>query len=149
MSAFMTPAIAGIATYIAVAQYWINRRQYRLALFERRMVVFNSTMNMIVSVMMSSNPKLDECVNFMRETRDHELLFGDEVGAFINEVYKKATLLHVQIAVAPHTAKQQEETMNGFAEQMGNARRVFLKYLNFRKPSPQRKSRAPLFAFGV
>ena len=134
LTASIPPLVAVIATYIAFAQYWINRRQYRLALFERRMAVFNSTMNMIASVIQSVNPELAECIQFMRDTRDHELLFGPEVGVLINEVYRKATLLHAHIAVGPHTAAQQTQTLDWFINQMGEARKVFLKYLDFRKP---------------
>jgi len=133
-SAATAPVVAVVVAYIAVAQYRINRRQYRLALFEKRMAVFNSTMEMISYVVQKSNPELLECIRFMRDTRDHELLFGPEVVAFINEIYKKATLLHTQIAVGPHTAKQQGETVEWFCNQMSVARKVFLKYLDFRKP---------------
>lgn len=133
-SAFIAPVTAAIATYIAVAQYFINRRQYRLALFEKRMAVFNSTMEMIAYVVQDCNPQMPECIRFMKDTRDHELPFGPEVGAFINEVYRRATLLHTQIGVGPHTAKQQGETVEWFCNQMSVARKVFLKYLDFRKP---------------
>lgn len=134
LSASIAPLAAVIVTYIAVAQYFINRRQYRLALFEKRMAVFNSTMNMIASVMRSANPSLDECMQFIRDTRDHELLFGSEVGDFINEVFRRATLFEAQIAAESHTAAQRIETMQQFANQMGEARKIFLKYLDFRRP---------------
>jgi hypothetical protein len=134
LSASFPTLIAVIATYIAVAQFLINRRQYRLALFEKRMAVFNSTMNMIASVVQSANPKLDQCIQFIRDTRDHELLFGPEVGEFINEVYSKAVLLEAKIAAGLHSAEERTATLNWFAKQMGEARNVFLKYLDFRKP---------------
>jgi hypothetical protein len=134
LSAAITPLVAVIATYVAIAQFLINRRQYRLALFEKRMAVFNSTMNMIASVVQSANPKLDECLKFLRETRDHELLFGPEVGKFINEIYDKAVTLHSKTAGEPATGAQQTEALNWFAKQMREARKIFLKYLDFRKP---------------
>jgi len=134
MSAILTPLIALIALYIASQQFAINRRQHRLALFEKRMAVFNSTMNMIASVVQTANPTLPECFKFIQDTRDHEFLFGSEVGAFINEVYKKATALHAHIQVGPGGAAQQTEIMTWFIGQMGEARKVFLRYIDFRKP---------------
>jgi hypothetical protein len=134
LSSSITPVVAVVVTYIAVAQYLINRRQYRLALFEKRMAVFNSTMNMIAYVLQESNPEMPQCIQFMRDTGDHELLFGSEVGNFINEVYKKAMLLQTQIAVGPHTAAQQTQILEWFTKQMGEGRTIFLKYLDFRKP---------------
>jgi hypothetical protein len=134
LSGSVAAITALIVAYIAVAQFFINRRQYRLALFEKRMVVFNSTMNMIASVLTSMKPTLDQCVQYMRETRDHELLFGPEVGDFINEVYKKAVALLTYNSVGVNAAKQQEEVVEWFNQQMGEARKVFLRYLDFRKP---------------
>lgn len=134
MSAFLTPLIAVIAVFIAYQQFVINRRQHRLALFEKRMAVFNATMKMIASVIQSANPNLQQCFQFMQDTRDHEFLFGPEVGNFINQVYSKAVALHTQIAIGPHTVAEQTQTLTWFTGQMGEARKVFLKYIDFRKP---------------
>ena len=134
LSASLPLVISGILTYIAWQQFAINRRQHRLALFEKRMAVFDSTMKMLASVGQTANPDLSECFKFIRETRDHEFLFGPEVGAFINAVFKKATALHAQIQVGPGGAAQQTEIMTWFIGQMGEARKLFLPYIDFRKP---------------
>jgi hypothetical protein len=84
--------------------------------------------------MRSANPSLDECIQLLRDTRDHEFLFGAEVGVFINEVYNKAVLRNAQRAMGPHTAQQLAKTLNWFAPRMGEPRKAFLKYLNLRKP---------------
>src|SRR5437773_1436515 len=93
LSASLPVVISGIVTYIAWQQFVINRRQHRLALFEKRMVVFSSTMKMIAAVVQTANPTLPQCFQFIQETRDHEFLFGSEVGEFINKVYRKAAAL--------------------------------------------------------
>lgn len=90
LSASLPVVIAGIVAYIAWQQFAVNRRQHRLALFEKRLVVFNSTMKMISSVVQAANADLTQCFQFIRDTRDHEFLFGSEIGEFINEVYRKA-----------------------------------------------------------
>src|SRR5712671_669739 len=132
LSALITPIVALIATYIAVQQFVINRRQYRLALFEKRMTVFNSTMTMLASVMQTANPTLNQCFQFIQDTRDHEFLFGPEIGKFIDDVYRKAVELHTHVAVGGASAPaQQTLLMTWFGEQMKEARRVFLKYLDF------------------
>ena len=127
-----TLVLSGILTYVAYQQYVINQRQYRLALFEKRMAVFNSTMEMIASVVKSANPTLPECFQFIQDTRNHEFLFGPDVGEFINEVYKKATALRAHIMTAG--AAQQTPIMQWFVDQMGEARKMFLPYLDFRMP---------------
>jgi hypothetical protein len=123
-----------IVTYIAVAQYFINRRQYRLALFERRMVVYNSTMNMLALVIQSTRPSIDQAFQYLRETRDHEFLFGSEVKTFIDELYKKVTALEMHNSMGSEAVTQRTEILNWFPGKMGEARKVFLKYLDFRKP---------------
>ncbi len=133
-SASASAITALIVAYIAVAQFFINRRQYRLALFERRMVVYNSTMNMIASVIQSTRPSLDQAFQYVRETRDHEFLFGPEVKTFIDEVYKKVVALEAHNTMGSEGVTQRTEILNWFSGKMGEARMVFLKYLDFRKP---------------
>jgi len=133
-SASVTAITALTVTYVAVAQHLISRHQYRLALFERRMVVFNSTMNMMASVLQSAKPSFEQIFQYLRETRDHEFLFGPEVGTFVNEVYKKAVQLNAHNEMGSQAARQKAEVLNWFAAQMGEARKVFLRYLDFGKP---------------
>ncbi|SRR6266704_481741 len=130
-----TPIIAVIAIYIAWEQFRINQRHYRLALFDKRMAVFNLTMNMIASVNASANPSLQEIMKFLRDTRDHELLFGPEVGVFVNDLFQKANKLRIYLLTNySGTAEQQGEIMDWFEKQYGEARNIFLKYLDFRAP---------------
>jgi hypothetical protein len=134
MATLLTPLIALIALYIAWQQFEINRRQHRLALFEKRLAVFNSTMQMISAVVQTANPTLAQCFQFIQDTRDHEFLFGTEVKKFVDEVYSKAVTLNSQIALGPNTAVQQTQVMGWFVNQMTEARRIFLPYMDFTKP---------------
>jgi hypothetical protein len=134
LSASVSAITALIVAYIAVAQYFINRQQYRLALFERRMVVYNSTMNMLASVIQSTRPSIDQAFQYLRETRDHEFLFGSEVKTLIDELYKKVIALEMRNSMGSEAVTQRTEILNWFPEKMGEARKVFLRYLDFRKP---------------
>jgi len=91
-------------------------------------------MNMIAAVVQSANPTLEQCFQFIKETRDREFLFGPEVGNFIDEVYLKATALHTHILAGLNDAAQQTEIMTWFIGRMAEARKIFLPYLDFRKP---------------
>jgi hypothetical protein len=134
LSAFVVPITGLIVTYIAVAQYFINRRQYRLALFEKRMAVYNATMNMIASVMRTARPTLEQNFQYLRDARDHQLLFGLEVSEFIDQVYINACHLWTHNEVGAAEASQAAQVMEWFAKQIGEANKVFIKYLDFRKP---------------
>ncbi len=127
-----TPIIAVVATYIALEQYRINRRQYRLALFEKRYSIFNSTATFIAGILQTASVTIPECGQFLRNTRDHEFLFGPEIGAFINEVYKQGVALHTYVST--NNGPKQVESEEWFSGQIENARALFKRYIDFRKP---------------
>ncbi|MCI0351103.1 MAG: hypothetical protein L0Z53_16885, partial [Acidobacteriales bacterium] len=143
-SALLTPAIAIVAVYIAYQQAATNRRQHRLALFDRRMNVLNSTMKLIASIMQDAHAELDQLFQFIRDTRDHEFLFGPEVGEHINQIYRKGVELRAKNEVLKAgmrageerqaAIERETELLDWFAEQMAVTRKTFLKYLDFREP---------------
>jgi hypothetical protein len=135
LAALLTPAIGVVTTYIAIQQYKTNRRQHRLALFEKRMAVFDSTMNLIAAVLRAGRVELDQLFTLLRETRDHELLFGPEIGEFIMEVYRTGLELNTRDAVGgQESVARRTELLNWFGGRSAVAREKFLKYLDFRKP---------------
>lgn len=134
LSGFLTLLVAATVAYIAFQQYSINRRQYRLALFEKRMAVFNTTVTFIASVLQTTRPSLNDCIQFIRETRDHEFLFGADVRDFIDSVFKKATKLEMYNQMGAQNASERAETLNWFDGKIKGAREIFLKYLDFTDP---------------
>ena len=135
LAALLTPVIAIVATYIAYQQYQTNHRQHRLALFEKRMAVFNSTMNLIAFVLRAGRVELDQLFTLIRETRDHELLFGPEIGEFIDEVYRNGVELNTRDVVGgQESIARRTELLNWFGGQSAAATKKFLKYLDFREP---------------
>jgi hypothetical protein len=100
--ALLTPAIA---IWIGVISSRIQKQQaktqeqqaktshlqHRLALLDRRMTIFDSTTDFIATVLQQSEFRsLEKMASFLRETREHHLLFGAEIGNFINELWKNA-----------------------------------------------------------
>ena len=130
-SALMTPVIAVIASLIAYQQYVINRRQHRLALLERRMIIFDSLMDLIAHVIQTPREvSLDAVFGLLRNTREHDFLFGAEIGEYIDEVYKKALLLEA----GNFAGQLNQEALNWFQGQSAIATQKFMKYIDFRKP---------------
>ncbi len=130
LSALLTPLIAAIAAYIAYQQHVTNRRQYRLALFEKRLPVFNTTVKFMAAVMQAGNVQLTDLTKLLQETREHDFLFGPEIGTFINDVYDRGVELHAQNADnAPTT-----ELMNWFSRRMAEAKQRFKPYMDFTEP---------------
>jgi len=91
-------------------------------------------MKIISSVIQDANVNLNQCFQFIRDTRDHEFLFHKEVGDYISEVYKKAVALHKKNQIGPGAALEITQTMDWFIQQSKEAKNVFLKYMDFRDP---------------
>jgi hypothetical protein len=134
LSALLTPTIGGITTYIAVQQYKTNRSQYRLALFAKRLAVFDSTMNFIAAVLRDANVELQQLYALMRETREHDLLFGPEIGQYINdELYTKGLELHTRTMVGWTGKHRASSHTLGMVQSPGQGcYREFFKYIDFR-----------------
>jgi hypothetical protein len=131
LAALLPLVIAGVVAYIAWAQYQINRRQYRLALFEKRMAIYKAVTERCADVVGAMASDLPGNIKFLRETRDHEFLFGPEVGVFINEIWKQGNNLSVFMALRPRQPAKETEIINWFNTQLSEARKYFSKYMNF------------------
>ena len=134
LAALLTPTIAAVAVLIAYEQFVINRRQYRLALFEKRYAIFNATAKFIAVILQEANISVRQCIQLLQDTRDSEFLFGKDVTEFIDEVYKKAVALHAHMAMGADHAQQGHDINEWFAGKIAEARTIFGRYLDFRKP---------------
>ena len=117
--------------------------QHRLALMERRMKVFSATMDFIVLVCNQARiESLEPLQKLLYETREHHLLFGEEIGKYIREeLYKKGVRLHTIFQMSkPHDVIRPEdvsvhaEIIEWFCAQIRVAEQKFLTYLDFREP---------------
>lgn len=140
--ALLTPAI-GIATVaIGVLAYKIqrqqeitNRLQYRLALFEKRMNVFDAAMEVIAVVLKDARIELDRLFQFLREAREHELLFGPEIKEHLDLIYEKGVALNtINFVNRPEDAGRRQELLLWFGGQSAETTKKFLKYIDFREP---------------
>jgi hypothetical protein len=132
-SALLTPIIGAIAVYIAYQQHVTNRRQLRLALFDKRLKVFNSTAKLIARALQSGRLPEDELLTFLSETRESNFLFGADIEEYITEVYGRAVDVHA--AALGNDPQRWKERMLWFSGQMEEARKKFGKYMAFPGPS--------------
>lgn len=133
-SALLVPTIGVVTTYIAWQQHNTNRRQLRLALFDRRLKVFNSTVKLIATGLRRARVELDEIFAFLSETREHEFLFGADIAAYINDIYHKVVELQAQMFAPPEEAKKRTELLVWFNGQTDEAKKKFGKYMTFKEP---------------
>lgn len=132
-STLLTPTIAGIVAYVAVQQWRVNKRQARLALFDKRLAIFHSTMELIAAVVRDANVDVDALFKFSFETREHEFLFGSDMREYMDQLWKKGLELHMHGATREEPAKITELTV-WFHKQGTEAAQKFKKYMHFPEP---------------
>jgi hypothetical protein len=82
-------SLFGAALSVAAA-IWIYSRQLKLELFERRIAVYDATLELLAYVSGSGRPPERQRSNdFLRKTRNAEFLFEDDVTSILEDLYKK------------------------------------------------------------
>jgi hypothetical protein len=131
--ACLTIFIAAAAVYIAYQQYATNRRQLRLALFEKRLTVYEAVWMLLVGAAFDKSFDYPELMKLKGYAKDHQFLFGKEVSDYIDEIYKKVE--NVRPATPPAEEPESVATLREwFAAQEEIARAKFFKYMDFTKP---------------
>ncbi len=133
-SALLTPAIALLVAYIAWQQHKTSKNQFRLALFERRLKVFNSTGELIGTVLRRGAVTNDDLMNFLYGTRENEFLFGPDIAAYLHELYGNASDVNsLEGAIDQESRQQRRAALKWFSGQGDEAKRKFGTYMAFKK----------------
>lgn len=133
-SAFLTPVIALVTAYIAWQQHKTNKNGFRLALFERRLKVFNSATELIFKTIEDADIQIPDLKQFLWDSRESEFLFGADIAGYLKELYDRAANLHVLSAANnPETAAAQTQVLHWFSGQGDEAKKRFGKYMAFKE----------------
>lgn len=130
----LTPLIAIMAVYIARQQWVTNRRQLRLALFDRRMSVYNAAMALIVVAFQKATLDINDLQTFAYGIKDHEFLFGTDISAYLKLLRDKGWLLHKTNLTPTENAAEITDIMKWFLDQTTEAGKTFRKYMAFQNP---------------
>jgi hypothetical protein len=100
--------------------------------------VFDATMKLIAEIARDARVEYQQLIQFLRETREHEFLFGPEIKEYIDEIYHRGVDLHARAAAIPRgqqgDIERQTQLLNWFTEQTRAGTQLFLKYVDFREP---------------
>lgn len=142
LSALLTPVIAVVTTYIMIQQYRLEKRNYSFQLSEERHIIYTSVMNFISKVVQDANASREDIGKFIRETKDVNIFFEEEVSDYIDTLYKKAIELNhcnKMIESGKLESKKHKEYCDKdfeislwFNDQFKDAKNIFLDYLNFK-----------------
>jgi hypothetical protein len=135
--ALLTPVIAILAVCIAWQQLKTNRRKLKLDLFEKRYTVFEKIGEFIGSILASGRVGPGKDVQFLVDAKAAGLVFGDDISAFVSEVYKKAVHLHALDAELEGTQgpartsniQAQREIKDWYSEALEGLEARFREYL--------------------
>ena len=94
LAALLTPLIAIIAVYIAYQQSLTNRRRLELDLYDRRLRIYEATVEYISAVQASFRPTLNDHWKFRRTTAEVDFLFGSDIKGYLDELFKHGLELH-------------------------------------------------------
>jgi hypothetical protein len=145
LSGLLTPLIAIVTTYIMIQQFRIEKRNSRFQLFSPRHQIYNATMIFISKVISEDNANLEILSEYMRETRDSNIFFEEDINDYISQLYKKGHQLRLVNKRLDDNKLGIGEQRNRLAEEGGNisewfinqndiAKMKFKPYLNFNRP---------------
>ena len=83
LSAFGVPVALFIAFGNALWQSHLQRRQFKISLFDKRFPVYETLRRFLAFGMKKTEA---ECVAFLQETKDGKVLFGPAFDDFVNKV---------------------------------------------------------------
>lgn len=95
LSAFLTPVIAIVTTYIAVQQFRTNRFQVKLEMFERRYAIYDAIREFISEAVQSGDFQSKSFPIFNERTHDAYFLFSDEISDYVQLLREKAARLRL------------------------------------------------------
>jgi len=133
-SAALTPIIAITTTFVAIQQFKLNRNQFRWNLFDRRLKVFEASIELIAVVLRTGRVSQDDLTKFLVGTSERDFLFGADIGAHLDAIYNNAAAIHaIGHPVPQQQAVQHQTHATWFSGKTEETRRLFATYLAFRK----------------
>jgi len=140
LSAALAPITAVVAFGIAYRQHRLERTKLRQTLYERRLAIFNSTVELLSLIMQHGDVQMGQLFKFLAETNQSYFLLGEEIGHYLTELYKKGVDLHSTNQMLHHSilpaseertrlAEESRESFRWFGDQFIVARKKFAKHL--------------------
>ena len=118
---------AGIATYIAVQQYRLERARWRMTLYDHRYKIFLAVAELIAEIHHKGKVSEDGLRKFNVESRDQSFFFASDIQTFLKDVHTKAVKLKAVQNSANSAEKRALEQW--FSEKIQVAQQKFGEYL--------------------
>lgn len=138
LSGFLTPLLGIIATAVLVMQFILQKNRWKLDLFDKRYPIYEVTKKYLTKIAQEAKISHNDLFEFLRNTKDSNFLFGNDVNDFLRLIYKKGVeLAHINRIVETSKDEGQRSKaiddeyslLNWFSEQFDEANKIFGRYL--------------------
>ena len=144
--ALLTPVIAVVATYIAWQQWKTNRQKLVLDRYDRRLHVYEEVRKILSIILRDARASYDDLLKFRTAVSEADFLFGSEISAYIDEIYRRGvqleswSLQYCDFTKQPPEDYDHQKVCDGmhseltwFTKQFEPAKEKFKKYLDVSK----------------
>jgi hypothetical protein len=142
----LTPVIAVVATYIAYQQWQTNQQKLILDRYDRRLRIYEEVRRILSIILRDANASTDDLLKFRTSVSEADFLFGPEIPAYIDEIYKRGLNLwrwneeyHDYRQEKPpgydhnKVVEEKHKELKWLTEQFEPAKQKFKKYLDVSK----------------
>jgi hypothetical protein len=162
LQGLLSPIIAIIAVYIAIQQYYINKRKLNLDLYDKRFAIYVILKKFLMTLMEHGGASHNEMVDFDLETKCAKFIFEEDINLKIKEIINKTEESNkIKERIEPyHSGSKLKDDDNykvlwsmyselnqWFSNERQNLEDSFLKYLNFKNISPKTRWSLSIFNF--
>ena len=88
-TALLTPFIAIVATYIMWQQWKTNQQRLNLERYDRRLHVYEEVRKILSIIQRDAKASIEDLLKFRTSVSEADFLFGPEIPAYIDEIYKR------------------------------------------------------------
>jgi len=91
----LTPLIAIVAAYIAWQQWQTNQQKLNLDRYDRRLRIYEEVVKILSIIMRDAKVSDEALLKFRIATSEADFLFGADIPAYIDEIYRHGVAMAV------------------------------------------------------
>lgn len=139
MTTWLIIIISALGLWIGYLQFLLAKQRSKLDLYDKRYPVFAATMEYLAYIAREGTINQQELIKFLRNSKDVDFFFGQDIQQFLSELYNKG----VDLAKYDHKIKgrvlpddehgklvdMESELLEWFLKQFEVSKELFKKYL--------------------
>ena len=90
LQGLLTPVIAIVVAYIAVMQHFLDKKKFRLALYDKRFKVYEQTHTFLSRIVQHVAATDEHVSDFLNGRSEAFFLFDDDISNLLEEILKKS-----------------------------------------------------------